>query len=826
MQNNRRPMNSQLRTIISLAIFFLSAISSFAITDEREFKVINAANGLADNSAQTVNCTKTGRMIISTIGNLNFYDGSSFTHIDTHEDLQYQLPLYSGHYHLYFDRYHHIWLKNKGVVTCVDLYKERFVKDVDSVVTKVFECNEQVFDLFVDSIGDVWFLTQKGLYGARQKQTYHVLTDYNLQDLDIFGNMLVLFYSNGEEEGIDLTTGRVLHRTRAYDASEAGKYHKTSLVLRHEDGFFQIRNGEKCGVLMYFDVKQLKWTKIMEQDYHLNSLAMQNGYLYLASEYGYWIYDKATGEKKQEPLLKLAGSNKMLETSTNTVAFDRQGGMWIGTEKRGLLYAHPRMSPFKVYYWDHPLAVKYTAMLEDIEEYVGEFKGMKTSCKLKDSRDWTWFGTSVGLYLYKTPQSKPIIFTKRNGFLNNVIHSVVEDKNHNIWVSTSYGISCIIFENDKPVFVNSFNARDDVPNESFINGKARCLDDGMIIMQSIDHVVAFYPDAFIVTNARKPFRMFPKLVRLLVNGNYVEPGEEKDGNVIIDRAITRVRDISLNADQNSISLTFSGLNYYRPVQTYYRVKVRGLQDEWRVFSYYDGDGMVDRQGMLHLPLVGLKPGSYDVAVQASLFPDIWPDEKEAFVWTIHVNQPWWKSTGVVLLLGVLVLAMLIANFFLYNRNSKIRIQMNAREGDMIRRIVSFASRCDMYFSSTFTYDNGTGFDESESNQPTKEFIQLMMRLLPYIRKQRQEQMTMRGLSEAGGVDVTQLYETLSNQLYKSPRSVALHILLIKAAELLRTTTKSVEEISEECCFSTPNYFMGNFFHQYKVTPREYREENS
>ena len=38
--------------------------------DEREFYVFDASNGMAANSAQTIKCTKTGRMVITTIGHV------------------------------------------------------------------------------------------------------------------------------------------------------------------------------------------------------------------------------------------------------------------------------------------------------------------------------------------------------------------------------------------------------------------------------------------------------------------------------------------------------------------------------------------------------------------------------------------------------------------------------------------------------------------------------------------------------------------------------------------------------------------------------------
>lgn len=45
---------------------------------ENRFYVYNAANGLADNSAQTIYCTQSGRLVITTMGQINFFDGHIF----------------------------------------------------------------------------------------------------------------------------------------------------------------------------------------------------------------------------------------------------------------------------------------------------------------------------------------------------------------------------------------------------------------------------------------------------------------------------------------------------------------------------------------------------------------------------------------------------------------------------------------------------------------------------------------------------------------------------------------------------------------------------
>ena len=93
--------------------------------DEREFYVFDASNGMAANSAQTIKCTKTGRMVITTIGHVNFYDGNSFAHISPEQRDSYALSKYSGNYRQMFDRHHHFWLKDKYQVICVDLLTER-----------------------------------------------------------------------------------------------------------------------------------------------------------------------------------------------------------------------------------------------------------------------------------------------------------------------------------------------------------------------------------------------------------------------------------------------------------------------------------------------------------------------------------------------------------------------------------------------------------------------------------------------------------------------------------------------------------------------------
>ena len=802
--------------IMLLAVAGLSAKA----TEERTFTVINAANGLADNSAQAVACTRTGRMIISTIGNLNFYNGSYFSRIVTHREYRYPLQQYYGNDVLCFDRYHHLWLKSTNSLTCCELILEQFVENVDSVLRQM-GCPMPVHDLFVDSIGCLWTLADEGLYGMEQKKFYNVLRDRNLQGMDVYGNLLLTFYDNGEEVAQDLNMGNTVHRTRAYDWETAQRYSNTSALQRYKNGYFQLRNGDTEAVLLYFDVKELKWTTLMQTPFHMNNMALKGDRLYIATQQGYCIYDIATQEQDWKHELTLS-NGKMISVDCNTLGFDRQGGLWVGTKNRGLLYSKPNLSPFKAIPIENPEAQPYIEKMQELEQTITEFQGMNANCMFTDSRNWSWIGTTTGLYMYKDPHQEPMVFTRKTGLFNDVVHSVVEDASHNMWVATSSGVSYIRFQGEHVEFVNSFNANDNVPAEAFVNCKAMLLPDSQIVMQTIDHVLLFNPNSFTV-NTPQIYKLFPKLTKLIVNGTTIEPNVPLDGNVVIDRAIARAMTINLNSDQSTVSLIFSSLNYLRPLQSYYNVRIKGLgKEEWQMYSYYSSDN-VDDQGMLHLPLFDLEPGTYTIEMQASMFPGIW--DGEPFRWDVVVNQSWWQAKGVYFLYGFVLLVLLITNLIMYIRNTRMRVKRNHEEGDIISKICMFVERAESFSKeklSPVIDEYGTGSEQ----QLAPEFIDIMEKLIPVVSGSSKAELSMRKLGEVANVDIVHLYEIVTANIYKSPRDMTKQFRLRKAAELLTSTNMTIEEISDECGFYTPNYFMGNFFHEHKRPPKEYREERT
>lgn len=783
----------------------------------RMFSVFNAANGLSDNSAQSIVCTKTGRMTITTLGHINFYDGKGFSSVDPSNEKAYELVNYTGHYHLYFDKYHHLWLKNKQSVTCVNLTTETYIAGIDSVFAEL-GVREKVVDMFVDDGGQVWMMHGNMLYGTEAKRDYPVEKGLNLQDLVVFDDKeLLLFYENGEVIGFDLATQKQLYRLKAYDEETAKKYFRTSLVRLHEGKCLQIRDGKQEGILLSFDVMKRQWTTLMTCPYKFNNLVVHRDVVYLASEYGYWTFDLKSGETYHVEELTLENGKRLL-TDINTIAFDRQGGMWLGTEKRGLLYAKPFPPPFRAYEWTDHQAIYYSDLLDAQPPTPAEYKGESVNCVFTDSRRWTWVGTRTGLRLYKPSSEKPIVFTRKDGLFNNVIHSIVEDRAGDIWVSTSYGITYLPIRRMAVGIITSYNQIDNVPNESFVNGRAMRLADGTVVMQSLDHMVTFNPASF-HHDAFKDFKFYPKLVGLMVNGTQILPGTTIDDKLILDRAITRAREINVDYNHNSLSFVFSGLNFFRPLQTYYRYRVPELSQEWRVVSFFNSSGLVDRNGMFHLPLTGLDPGEYHIEVQASMFPDVWI--QEPLTWVLLVNEPWWRSKGVYLSLGLIVIILLVLNLLLYSRNVRMKMRYAVGEQEVIRQMSNLINRCDGLGDNQFSV-KGNSQESAVLNASQEEFIQLMAKLAPTIRSQQQSLLTLRELSREAGTDVKSMIQLVTQNINKNSYELALRLHLDKACELLRHSDQAVERIASQCGFATPNFFVASFYRIYKQTPLEYR----
>ena len=103
---------------------------------------------------------------------------------------------------------------------------------------------------------------------------------------------------------------------------------------------------------------------------------------------------------------------------------------------------------------------------------------------------------------------------------------------------------------------------------------------------------------------------------------------------------------------------------------------------------------------------------------------------------------------------------------------------------------------------------------------------MMMKITPRLLSAKQSELSIRELSNLAGMKPQNFYSLVNANIYKSPLTMTRMMMLKRAEKLLATSNKPIDEIADECCFISPNFFIALFFHTHQMTPLEYRQENN
>ena len=154
------------------------------------------------------------------------------------------------------------------------------------------------------------------------------------------------------------------------------------------------------------------------------------------------------------------------------------------------------------------------------------------------------------------------------------------------------------------------------------------------------------------------------------------------------------------------------------------------------------------------------------------------------------------------------------------------MKRNNEESDVIRRIKVFVDRCDSYSNEKLspTQEEIYGTDSESQVELSAEFVEVMLRVIPFVHERSGRDFSMHQLSVATDMELLELYEMVSENIHKSPRALIRSMRIDQVAENLRTTNMTIEEVAVNCGFVSPNYMIAKFYHKFRMTPDEYREE--
>lgn len=866
-------MKSKLLTII-ISSLLLTFITIKTRADNIVYTSIDVSHRLSDNQIRYISQLSDGRMVFTTSGNVNLYDGTQFTYIHRTSAHIYPLNNYDGFYRVYQEGDSLLWIKDYHKLMCIDLRKEQYIFDLKEYFSHM-GIDSPIDDLFIDAENAMWLLTQNSLL---QVGTYNIFNLTNnkgqLQDLATDKESLYLFYNTGDVVCYDISTGERLYSIGAYPENEQKLYGNTSLVVKGSDGFYQLRNGKK-GAFFFFNPQDRAWKKIMEKSYALNTLILTpDRTAYISCIEGTWIVDLNTEKKGKVSSFNTVDGNTV-STEISTIFYDMQGGFWVGTYNRGLLYYHPSRykftkigrtfftdSPFEditvqsfaeanngtIYMKSHSVYYQYNPSQTDgkklirkavsalPKEVINKFSENKQNHLFQnkhytslctDSRGWTWGGTPDGLTLYKPECDTIHVFYVEDGLSNNFVHAIMEDKQHTIWVTTSYGISQIGVDSETgKIHFTNYNSLAGTLDGEYADNATFESSDGTLYFGGIDgfNTLNNY------TRVDSANLLQPVFTKFSLYGQEIGCRDTYDGKVILTQAAPYTKSIELSYDQNFISLEFSALNYRNPTQTRYKYRLIGIDEDWREVSVDNRNKNIISQGALNVSYTNLPPGNYLFKVMAS--DNGWKWSGKTTDINITINAPWWKTTDAYILYAITFATLLAIAILLYTYQTKKKLKRQHKEEILLLRIHGLIEQCNQYEEEQkkrsgkgpYFISSESDFNSLENKQYTADTAFLAKAIELVEKHINVSGYSVEQLSKDLCIDRTGLYRKLITLLDQSPSLFIRNIRLQKAAQLIMENKLTIAEIADRVGFSSSSYLSKCFQEVYGCRPSEYVEK--
>jgi signal transduction histidine kinase/ligand-binding sensor domain-containing protein/DNA-binding response OmpR family regulator len=262
----------------------------------------------------------------------------------------------------------------------------------------------------------------------------------------------------------------------------------------------------------------------------------------------------------------------------------------------------------------------------------------------EDSSGTLWVGTFGGglnqfVPTYGRGRHQFVPYTEEDGLPNNVIKGILEDGDHNLWLSTNRGLSRFDIEKEK--FTN-YDTDDGLQSSEFQELACLKRENGEILFGGINGFNAFYPDT-IEENTIEPETV---VTHFTISNRPVAIGGEINGRKILNGNINYIKELELKYRENSFGFEFAALHYAAPRKNQFAYMLEGFDEDWihtaftKRFATY----------------TNIEPGDYTFKVKASNNDGIWDSTPSEIHLT--VTPPFWRTGLAYFFYGALVLGLL------------------------------------------------------------------------------------------------------------------------------------------------------------------------
>lgn len=286
---------------------------------------------------------------------------------------------------------------------------------------------------------------------------------------------------------------------------------------------------------------------------------------------------------------------------------DSSHHLWIGTIGGGLDLFDPDAGTFKHYTTSNGLNINYISKLAEDEAgniWIGTAYGLNVFTRqskfisyvrmgnpknglvnnnivglLEDSRHLFWITTRDGISIFNPRTKKFRNLHKSDGLPDNNIQDVLEDNRHNMWVSTANGLCNITVAgrgDNLTLHYKNFDEGDGLQGREFNRYASMKTSKGELIFGGANGFNLFNP-LDIRSNSEQQAMV---LTNFLVFNNSVQPGQDIDGHIILQKSILETKSITLRHAENMFTIEFAALNFLNPDKVSYQYMLQGFDKQW------------------------------------------------------------------------------------------------------------------------------------------------------------------------------------------------------------------------------------------------------
>lgn len=206
-------------------------------------------------------------------------------------------------------------------------------------------------------------------------------------------------------------------------------------------------------------------------------------------------------------------------------------------------------------------------------------------------------------------------YTKRNGLVSDLVLSMIEDQQRNLWVISENTLAKFDPENGTFEHYNEKHLQ----KEIYFSEASPAILQNQLILGTDAGILKINPTAFSKSSYTPPI-VFTSL---------------KIQGVQQQLDLDDLEELKLKPDERNVSFLFAALDYINPTSISYAYRLKGLEEKWN-----------EVENSRTASYINLPPGNYELQIRSTNSDGVWTDNIRKL--SVNVTPTFWETSWAIL----------------------------------------------------------------------------------------------------------------------------------------------------------------------------------